>query len=236
MIPEAGKRDIDVGKWLTEAVNLTFEGPFVGIQLAVGLVAGIILAVAGMTFIGPLFVQFPILCGLFYFARKRMQEQQVEFGDLFRGFDVFTEGFLASLALYAALIVLGPITLVVFLVFFSCCFPIPMIAMLLFSALLYTFTVGLIPGLLFDRRMKAWEAIRLNYAFSIANFAPLFLYHLVIAAVLWLGGAIAFVGLIVAIPFAAFAGAIQYREWIGFAQGQPRRFDEMSEEESKPRE
>jgi len=214
---QPGKRELDIGKYLSEAWALTIDSRFIGLHLLVGLVTGLILLVAGLTVVGCLLVYFPIFCGLFLITRNRMQDQPTELGDLFKGFEVFLEGLIASLILLLVLIVLVPIVVGIYLIFW-CCLPVPIVATLIVSAFLLTYAIGLIPGLLYERRMKAIDAIKINFAFATANLGQLLLFNLVIAAGLGLGATLALLGLLFAIPFAAFSYTILYRELVGFGE------------------
>lgn len=175
-MPAVGKREAKIGPWLSEAWSLTIEQKFIGLQLLIGLVVGLILAALSMTVLGPLFITMPIICGLFYFASKRIQKKPVEFGDVFRGFDVFVEGLIASLIIFVVILVMIVVIIVVNLIGMCCATVLPVIPVLLSlgaMGLLYAGTV-LVPGLLFDRRMKAWDAIKVNLAYAKENLPMLF--------------------------------------------------------------
>jgi uncharacterized membrane protein len=80
----------------------------------------------------------------------------------------------------------------------------------------------LLAGLLFDRRLKAMEAVKLSYAFTLENLWPITLYSALITAVSTIG--IVFtcgLGYLFFIPFLMYAGTIVYRDWIGFVEDEP---------------
>ncbi len=61
------------------------------------LVVMLILTVAGFTYVGPLVLAGPLLFGLYVTTLKQLRTGQVEFGDVFGGFQQFLPAFLLGL-------------------------------------------------------------------------------------------------------------------------------------------
>jgi uncharacterized membrane protein len=250
-IPVAEKKEVKIGDWLSEAIRLTTEKENIGPHLLLGLVVAVIfivpyalgmffslflrhivaVIVAGigissmLTFVFCIIVMMPLACGMFLYAKKRMLKMPAELSDVFRGFDIFVECFIASLIILVFVAILSFVDLIINLVvgLIGACCPLailiylPLIlASLIMGAAIYGFVV-LIPGLLFERRMKAWDAIQLNIAFALKNFWMITLYGGVVSLIGLLGIAVTCgIGVIVVVPFSMFAGTIVYREWVGF--------------------
>lgn len=224
-LPAPEKRPVPIGDWLSQALNLT--NAHLGPHLVLGLVVGLMCAVAGFTVIGGILVGWPLNCGCFLYARKRMTGQAAELGDVFRGFDVFGECMLLSLILLGIGLVMGlviaiPSTIVALVG--MCCMPLLVLFVLIMVALgvaLGGSLMGmmfLLPGLIFERRMAAMDALKLSFAFFRANYA-LAGYGVAVYLIMVLGTALTLgLGMIFLIPFAVFAGTVVYRDWIGFQE------------------
>ncbi|MCX7000679.1 MAG: hypothetical protein NT106_10380 [Candidatus Sumerlaeota bacterium] len=222
-IPVAGKKEVKIGDWLSEAMKLTTEN--LGPHLLLGLVVGVIFIVGVGTVAGGLIVIMPLMCGMFFYAKKRMLKMPADLSDIFRGFDIFNECLVASLIILVYIAILLFVGFIIYLVvglIGSCCplaflIYLPLILATLFMwAAIYGFIV-LLPGLLFERRMKAWDAIQLNIDFAFKNFWMITLYGIVVSLIGLLGIAVTCgIGVIVVVPFSMFAGTIVYREWVGF--------------------
>jgi len=76
---------------LSEAMNLTTEN--LSPHLLLGLVVAVISIVVGLTIVGGLIVQMPLMCGMFLYAKKRMLKMPVDLSDIFRvHFPISCEG------------------------------------------------------------------------------------------------------------------------------------------------
>lgn len=189
-----------------------------------GIIAGIGIS-SMLTFVFCLIAMMPLACGMFLYAKKRMLKMPVDLSDIFRGFDIFVECLIASLIILVFVAILFFVDLIINLVvgLIGACCPLailiylPLIlASLIMGAAIYGFVV-LIPGLLYERRMKAWDAIQLNIAFAFKNFWMITLYGIVVSLIALLGIVVTCgIGVIVVVPFSMFAGTIVYREWVGF--------------------
>jgi hypothetical protein len=225
-IPVAEKREVNIGNWLAETWKWTTKD--IGPTLLLGLVAVLILLVLGITFVGSVLCSMPIFCGLFLYCKKRMLGRPAELGDMFKGFEIFAECLIASLIILGFSLALGLVFGIVFGVIaaMGTCCPVAFLlnillipVMFLVSGAAWGVTV-LVPGLLFERRMKAWDAIRLSYQFAMKNFWMISLYGCIVLLIYMLGTMITCgLGIILALPFVVFAGTVVYRDWIGFAEG-----------------
>jgi len=246
-IPVAEKKEVKIGDWLSEAIRLTTEKENIGQHLLLGLVVAAIFiipyalgmgfslllrhGVAGigissmLSFLFWLIVMMPLACGMFLYAKKRMLKMPIDLSDIFRGFDIFVECLIASLIILVFVAILFFVDFIINLVvgLIGACCPLAILiylplflASLIMGAAIYGFVV-LIPGLLYERRMKAWDAIQLNIAFAFKNFWMITLYGIVVSLIGLLGIAVTCgIGVIVVVPFSMFAGTIVYREWVGF--------------------
>jgi uncharacterized membrane protein len=233
-----GKREVKIGDWFSEAMRLTTDN--LGPHLLVGLILLVIFLVAGATVIGSLLLAVPMACGAFYFTKKQLLHQSAEIGDLFRGFDIFQEAVIANLIVggicLGLTMVIGIVTAILVVIpsfiigmIGTCCpaawlgylFYIPLLLVIDLVIALFTAMHLLLAGLLFDRNMKALEAVKLSYNFALANLWPVTLYSTLITAVATLG--IVFtcgLGYLFFIPFLMYASTVVYRDWIGFAENE----------------
>jgi hypothetical protein len=79
----------------------------------------------GITFVGlliggavPVVLVGPMMCGIHLCLLQRMRGGQVEFGDLFKGFDYFTPSLIAALIQFVPMIILIIPTYIIFVVMF----------------------------------------------------------------------------------------------------------------------
>jgi hypothetical protein len=234
-----GKREVKIGDWFSEAMRLTTDN--IGPHLVVGLILTVIYLAAGTTVIGSLLLAVPMACGAFYFSKKQLLHQSPEIGDLFRGFDVFQEAVIANLIVggicLGLTLVIGIVTAVLVVIpsfiigMIGTCCPAAWLGYLLYVPLLFViylvialFTAMhvLLAGLLFDRKLKALEAVKLSYTFALENLWPITLYSCLITAVAAIGIVCTCgLGYVFFIPFLMYASTVVYRDWIGFAENEP---------------
>jgi len=235
----ASKRQARIWDWLAEAWNLTVDREDVGLHLLVGLVITLGFFLLVFTIVGPALLYLPVACGLFYFARNKLQGQKPEFNDVLKGFDLIGEGLKGGLMVLgislAVMIVFLPLcALIVFLG--VCCPPIEAVVLLLLfllKAAFLTFGLGVVPALMFDRGLGAWEALKANYELTLANFWDFYLFN-VIMLVIFILGIVTLMGLVLVIPFAMYAYTLVYRDRIGLLADEARSRDAGLSESSEP--
>lgn len=226
-VPE--RREVPIGQWISEAWQLTTA--HFGEHVLLGLVVVVIMLLAGMTVIGNILIGMAMACGCFNYARQRMLSRPAVVGDVFRGFDIFGECVLASL-IYLGIGIVASIAIAIvygiIAAIGTCCaplliliIPITLVSGFLIGGIIFGLTV-LTPGLLYERRMKAWDAIKLSYAYGIKNPWMIGLYGIVVTFIAALGSILTCgIGCIVTTPFTIFAGTLVYRDWVGFAEAGP---------------
>lgn len=234
-IPIATKQEVKIGDWLAEAWQLTVDN--LGPHLLLGLLVTVIMIGANTICIGGILVGMPIACGSFLYAKKRMLSGSPEIGDIFKGFDVFVEALLATLIYIGISILLAMILTVVYvgtLAIGVACPPLALLLvplMILFSICLAGAIYALIiltPALLMDRRLKAWDAVKLSCEFGVKNFWMMSLFGLILILITSIGSMITMgIGCIFTTPFMIFAGTAIYRDWIGFEDGPALRQTEL---------
>lgn len=225
------KREVKVNDWIAESMRLTFDN--IGPHLLVGLIICAIALALTATVIGQLLLVVPLWCGNYVYAKNRMLSRPAEIGDLFRGFEIFVEAMIANLIMAVVVIVLMIVDAIGFVlpsliigVIGSCC-PVAFLATILvwIPAIIITPVLAgiffgmhaLVPGLLWERRLSAMDAIKTSYNFAFKNFWMITLYGTLVMVILMLGSVLTCtIGAIVLAPFMMFATTVVYRDWIGF--------------------
>lgn len=197
--------------WLTEGWALV--RPYLGTYALIALVAGLLSTLTGGLLGGPL------ACGWFMILlrQKRDPSYVPQFGDLWKGFEVFGPSFIAGLLFLVASWVVGlAVTVAQAIV---SVFPIlgQLIAPLLGLAgsacliIVFMYTFQLIA----DRRMDAIEAIKLSYETTTAQFLPFAGFALLICGLEILGALFCGLGLLIAVPAIMAATAVSYSDVLG---------------------
>jgi len=180
----------------------------------------------------------PMLCGIYFCFRTQAQGGRVTFDQLFKGFDFFSEAFLASLLMVVAnMVVLLPLMLVLFFGLFATALggamghgaekAMPFMGCFLFGAfflvvmlvsaiisLLFTFTFPLI----MDRQMKGLDAVKLSLHAAMANFGGLFLLALVNGLLSFAGLLCCYVGAFLVLPITLGTHWICYERVFGIKE------------------
>jgi len=144
----------------------------------------------------PIILQGPLAIGMHMYCVKRMMGRQAEFSDLFRGFDYFIPGLVASLLIClftgaAALLCLIPGLIV---------------------AAMYKFTYLFI----FDKRMDFWPAMQASHGVVRNDYFGFTMFLLLLVLINLLGVICFVVGVFITIPLSFAAITAAYREIVGF--------------------
>jgi uncharacterized membrane protein len=191
-VPRAGIQATP-GKWIGE-----------GWRLVQGDLGNIVLV--GLVFIllsGVPFIQGALIAGFHFYFLKKLLGRNVEFGDLFKGFNFFIPTLVASLL----------IGLFTFLGTLLCIIP------GLVVAAMYKFTFLFI----IDKRMDFWPAMQASHAVAKNDYFGFTMFLLLTALVNILGCICCVVGLLVSIPVTFAAITIAYQELVGFDPATPDR-------------
>ncbi|HEV7397895.1 MAG TPA: hypothetical protein VGN86_15395 [Pyrinomonadaceae bacterium] len=199
---------------------------FVGIAL-VGLLVG---QLAPMGILMP-----PMLCGVYLSLFERMKGRQIEFGELFKGFDYFGQSVIAWLLhLVPVLVITLPLVAIIFassiflapkpgeqndagvavIVVFAIIMSLILVVISLVIATLFTFAFPLIV----DRKLSGVDAVKLSMKAGLANFWGLLGLFLLVALMTLAGALFCYVGAFLVMPIGYAAQACAYREVFGLTQ------------------
>jgi hypothetical protein len=137
----------------------------------------------------------PLYVGFAIAAFKRLNGQEIQFADFFRGFNYFLPLFLAGLAI-GLLVTVGLVLLIL-----------PGI----YLAVAYTFTMLLV----IDYRMEFWQAMETSRQIVTKQWASIFWFGIVLCLLNLLGALALGVGLLVTIPVSSCALAVAYKDIVG---------------------
>lgn len=184
------------GRWIAEGWRIVSND--------LGMFALLALTLVVLTSVLPVILQGPLIIGMHIYCMKRMMGHRTEFADLFRGFDFFLPGLVASLIIWlftsaAALLCLIPGLIV---------------------AAMYKFAYLFI----FDKRMDFWPALQASHAVVKNDYFGFTMFLLLMILVDLLGALCFGVGLLVAIPVTIAAITVAYRELVGFEPDTINRF------------
>lgn len=198
----------------------------------------------GMSLVGIIigsFVPFnillgPMMCGLYLALFRRQRGEQVEFGDLFKGFDFFGPSVVATL-LHMAPIVMIMVPFYILLILSTLLFPdqkdfgqggLAFIAVFVvfgtIMALVVMFiTIGFIftYPLIVDRKLSGIDAVKLSLKAAMANFWRLLGLLLLNGLVGFAGVLLCYVGVFLVLPVTFAAIAIAYNQVFGLGDFQP---------------
>ena len=192
------------------------------------------IAVLGLL-IGSLFailLMGPMMIGVFLCLQQRQRNQPVEFGMLFKGFDLFVEGLIVTvLKLIPSLVIMVPYWVFLFAMMMlamqhgrinspddlnqvmSSFFPIEMfysVVIMIVSLLVEIFFMLAYP-LVADRRLSGVEAVKLSFRAAKANFGGLIGLFLLNGVFGFLGILCCIVGFFFYLPVAFASQAVAYR-------------------------
>jgi len=191
--PPAGIR-ASGGRWISEGWALVKAdlGNYIVISLLFALLSGV-----------PL-IQGPLIAGFHIFTMKKLMGRNAEFGDLFKGFNLFVPTLVASLL----------IGLFTFAGTLLCIIP------GLVVAAMYKFTYLFIV----DKRMDFWPAMQASHAVVKNDYFGFTMFLILAFLVNLLGVLCCIVGLLVTIPLTFAAITVAYKEIVGF---EPRSADSL---------
>lgn len=141
-------------------------------------------------------IQGPLIAGFHVFTMKKLMGRNAEFGDLFRGFDLFVPTLVASLL----------IGLFTFAGTLLCLIP------GLVVAAMYKFTYLFIV----DKRMDFWPAMQASHALVKNDYFGFTMFLILACLVNLLGLLCCVVGLLVTVPLTFAAVTVAYKEIVGF--------------------
>ena len=174
----------------------------------------------------------PMMCGIYLCYRRQAQGEPIAFDLLFKGFEHFTESFIASLLMLAAsLVVMVPVMVVLFAAVFAgvlagqsdhaglgavgCVFiGAGVLLAILAGAVIGCFFLFAFP-LVMDRRMKGVDAVKLSFQAARANLGGLLLLALGNALLGLLGVLCCYVGAFLVMPVTIGAQWICYERIFG---------------------
>ena len=177
----------------------------------------------------------PMMCGIYMAFFKRMRNEPVEFGVLFKGFDFFGPSLVATLIhVVPIIIVVVPAYIVFYVVFvlsvavqgnepnpaammtmfgMFAIFWLVMIVVIIFLSIGFTFSYSLIV----DRRLQAWDAVKWSFKAAMANFWGLLGMMLVTGLLAFAGMLLCYVGAFLVLPLQYGAIAVAYQRVFGLA-------------------
>jgi len=194
---------------------------FFGIT-AVGILIGSLFAIVLMG---------PMMCGIYFCLFRRMRGEQVEFGDLFRGFDYFGQSVIATLLQTIPILVIAvPFYLfMIFQIFSSAAagssngagaasfglftatmgiFLLVMIALAVAVTVLCMFVYPLIV----DRKLSGVDALRTSITAAWANLGSLIVVALINVGLSIVGVLVCYVGAFFVLPVTITTQAVVYRK------------------------
>ncbi|MGO9259071.1 MAG: hypothetical protein ACLQU1_22535 [Bryobacteraceae bacterium] len=144
----------------------------------------------------PFIVQGPLMVGFHIYCIKKMLNRPAEFGDLFKGFNLFVPALVACL-LISLFTTLGTL---------ACIIP------GLVIAAMYKFTYLFI----LDKRMDFWPAMQASHAVVKNDYVGFTLFLVLLGLINFLGILCCIVGIFVTIPLSIAAITAAYRDIVGF--------------------
>lgn len=179
----------------------------------------------------------PMMCGLYLVFFKRMRRQPFEFGTLFKGFDYFGPGLIATLL--HVLPIMAVVIPAYFLFYVGMIFsmaasgagdepnPAPMLAVFVMFGIFWVVILVLVlvisigftfaHPLIVDRKMQGFDAVKLSFKAAMANFWRL-LGMALLSFVISIGGMLlCYVGVFLVLPITYAAVAAAYQQVFGLA-------------------
>ena len=203
---------------------------FVGI-IAVGMI------IASVVPLGIL--MGPMMCGIYLTYFKQMKGQPVEFGDLFKGFDSFSDSLIATLVqMVPALVIVVPAYIFFYISMFAMMgasggqpdpgvmlgffafwglILIVVVLVVILISVAFTFSYPLIA----DRKLAGFDAVKLSMKAAKANFMGLLGLLLIGGFLGLLGVMLCYVGAFLVAPITFGAMATAYQQVFGLDQGRP---------------
>lgn len=205
------------GEWISEGWALV--RPHLGTHVLIALVVSLLSVLT----VGILFG--PLACGWYLIVLRQQSDSSYtpQFGDLWKGFEVFGQALLAFIVMAVASLIAGSLIGVIASVVAS----VPLVgqalaplvgaavSICLMIVFLYVFP------LIVDRRMDFWAAIQTSAETTAPHFGQLIGFGLLLYLLNALGGVLCGVGALFTTPVMVAAISISYRDMIG-ARGDPR--------------
>ena len=178
----------------------------------------------------------PMMCGIYLALFKTRRGQPIEFGDLFKGFDYFSDSLIATLLhLVPILVVFVPSYIVFYIALFMmmprngepdpgamfsffglfAVFWLVMMVLLILISVGFTFAYPLIV----DRRLSGLNAVKLSIKAGMANFWQLLGMLLLNGLVTFVGVLFCYVGAFLVLPVTFAAIVTAYEQVFGLADG-----------------
>jgi uncharacterized membrane protein len=219
--------------------------PMVCLNAGFALIKGQYWLFLGMALVGMLIgsavplgiLMGPMMCGLFWSFFQVRRGQQVEFGNLFKGFDFFGQSVIATLLHMVPIMAIVIPAFIVFYVGFVLAMisqqgndPSPGAAVgFLFALVVFVLFIMLVVvlisigftfvyPLIVDRGLPGFDAVKLSFKAAFANFWPL-LGLILLNALLNLAGALlCIVGVYLVLPIGYAALAVAYEQVFGLGE------------------
>jgi hypothetical protein len=201
---------------------------FVGMTIVGTLIAGAI----------PLGILLgPMWCGLYFALFQKRRGHQVEFGNLFKGFEMFGQSVIASLChVVPIMLIIIPAYIGFYVGFFVTVATmgndssgLPMILFMLLVGLFWLLVIGLIIvisigftfafPLIVDRGLGGFDAVKLSFKAAFANFWRLFGLSLLCGLLGFAGVLLCYFGMFLVFPISFAAISIAYDQVFGLSQG-----------------
>ncbi len=177
----------------------------------------------------------PMMCGMFLSFFKQMRREPVEFGTLFKGFDYFGPGVVATLL--HMLPIMAVVIPAYFLFYVGMIFsmaasgagdepnPAPMLAMFVMFGIFWVVILVLIVlisigftfahPLIVDRKMQGFDAVKLSFKAAMANFWRLLGMSMLTFVLNIAGMLLCYVGVFLVLPIGYAAIAVAYNQVFG---------------------
>lgn len=180
----------------------------------------------------------PMMCGIYLTMFKTRRGQPVEFGDLFKGFDLFGESLIAALLHMIPIFVILVPTYIIFYIsmfatmaagsggepdpavmlgffgFWGVIWLLLIVAMIVISVA-FSFAYPLVA----DRKIPGFEAVKLSMKAAMANFAGLLGLMLLSGLMAFVGILLCYVGWFLIMPITFGAIAVAYEQVFGLREG-----------------
>lgn len=205
------------GDWITQGWQMV--KPYLGTYVLTALVAGLLSGVTLGILTGPL------SCGLImmFLRQRREPEYEPQFGDLWKGFEVFAQSFVAWLIIAILLSVasglVGGIASIVEALPIVGQLLAPMVGAVLGICAMVVFLY--VFPLVADRRANAIEAIQQSAETTAKEFLPFAGFALILYVLQAIGAALCGVGLLLAGPVVVAAIAASYEDVLGAGGSAP---------------
>jgi len=218
---KAGYENIKDQYWLF--VGMAAIGMLIGSAVPMGILMG------------------PMMCGLYLSFFKKMRREPIEFGTLFKGFDYFGPGVIATLLHVVPILAIvipayflfyvgmiftsvaatstgeepNPAAMLAVFVMFGL-FWIVMLVLILIVSIGFTFAHPLIV----DRKMQGFDAVKLSFKAAMANFWRLLGMGMLSFVLSIAGALLCYVGVFLVLPITYAAVAKAYEQVFGLHTGE----------------